>query len=344
MKKLLTAVLIVAMVFTLVGCGGKSDSKSDSNVASDNGPKGKVMLYSSMQEAQIQAIQEGFEKKYPGIKMDYYFAGTGKVITKIATEKQGGGVAADVIWVGDPADYVGFKEQGILQQYTSPETAHIASNFIDADGYYTGARMMNMGIAYSTVKVKPEEAPRTWKDLLDPKWNSQIVMTDPGSAGTTKFTVCALMNNPEYGEQFFIDLKNNGTELESGTTATHNKVAQGAYKVGICLDYVTNNLVNEGSPIAFQYLDNDIVSMYSPIGLVANCANEENGKLLYDYILSKEGQEILVKNNLLSVRDDVKQAEGVDVQYISDHALKIDIEKQAAAKNTILDKFDKIYK
>lgn len=74
-----------------------------------------VMLYSSMQEDQLNAIKQAFEKKYPDIKMDYYFAGTGKVITKIATEAKSGQVAADVIWVGDPADYIGFKKLGILE-------------------------------------------------------------------------------------------------------------------------------------------------------------------------------------------------------------------------------------
>ncbi|MBR5980628.1 MAG: extracellular solute-binding protein, partial [Firmicutes bacterium] len=69
-------------------------------------PSGTVMMYSSMQEKQLVAIREGFEKKYPGVKMEYYFAGTGKVMTKIATEAQAGHVDADVLWVGDPTNYV----------------------------------------------------------------------------------------------------------------------------------------------------------------------------------------------------------------------------------------------
>ena len=75
-------------------------------------PAGKVMMYSSMQEDQLVAIKKGFEAKYPGIVMDYYFAGTGRVITKIATEHQAGQVAADIIWVGDPSDYLSFKKEG----------------------------------------------------------------------------------------------------------------------------------------------------------------------------------------------------------------------------------------
>lgn len=303
----------------------------------------KVMMYSSMQEDQLVAIKRGFEAKYPGIVMDYYFAGTGRVITKIATEHQAGQVAADVIWVGDPADYLSFKKEGILQKYSSPEAKAIDPKFIDPDGYYTGARMMNMGIGYNTALVKADDAPESWKDLLDDDWEGQIVMTDPSSAGTTKYFVAALLANPEYGEEYFKKLRANGCELESGTTATHNQVAASAYKVGIMLDYVSHNLMAQGSPIGFVYLEKDLISIFSPIGLVKGSPNNENGKLLYDFILSKEGQEILVANNLLSVRNDVDQ-KGVDVEKIAKSAMKVDLEALAANSNKILATFDNIFK
>lgn len=306
-------------------------------------PSGKVMMYSSMQEDQLVAIKKGFEAKYPGIVMDYYFAGTGRVITKIATEHQAGQVAADIIWVGDPSDYLSFKKEGILAKYSSPEAAAIDAKFIDPEGYYTGARMMNMGIGYNSALVTPEDAPKSWNELLDPKWEGQIVMTDPASAGTTKYFVAALLASPEYGEEYFKKLRANGCELESGTTATHNQVAASAYQVGVMLDYVSHNLMAQGSPIGFTYLPKDLISIFSPIGLVKGCANEENGKLLYDFILSKEGQEILIANNLLSVRNDIKQ-EGVDVEGIAKSAMTVDLESLATNSDKILDTFDNIFK
>ena len=306
-------------------------------------PSGTVMLYSSMQEDQLVAVKKGFEAKYPGITMDYYFAGTGRVITKIATEHQAGQVAADVIWVGDPSDYLSFKKEGILAQYSSPEAAAIDAKFIDPDGCYTGARMMNMGIGYNSALVTPEDAPKSWDDLLSEKWRGQVVMTDPSSAGTTKYFVAALLANPAYGEEYFKKLKANGCELESGTTATHNQVAASAYQVGVMLDYVSHNLMAQGSPIGFIYPPKDLISIFSPIGLVKGSANNENGKLLYDFILSKEGQEILVENNLLSVRNDVDQ-KGVDVGGIAKSAMPVDLEAVAANADTILTIFDNIFK
>ena len=369
MKKKLAVILASAMAVSLTACGGSKAPETTAAAAKSEAPaadskaedkaedtqaaggdtqaaseaSGNVMLYSSMQEDQLMAIKEGFEKKYPNIKMDYYFAGTGKVITKIATEHQSGQVAADVIWVGDPSDYIGFKNEGILAKYSSPEASAIADKFIDSEGYYTGARMMNMSIGYNTSLVTEEEAPKSWNDLLDAKWNNQIVMTDPSSAGTTKYFVGALLSSPDYGEEYFQKLKDNGCELESGTTATHNQVAAGAYKVGIMLDYVTQNLMDEGSPLGFTYIDKDLVSIFSPIGLVEGCANETNGKLLYDFILSKEGQEILVENNLLSVRDDVDQ-KGASVEEIAKAAMTVDLQSLSDNSDQIIETFDNIFK
>jgi iron(III) transport system substrate-binding protein len=354
MKKLSCLFLAMIMVLSLlVGCSGGNNSSSnngqndastpgDSTTGNNNTEQtysGKVMLYSSMQEDQLMAIKEGFEKKYPGVTMEYYFAGTSKVVTKISTEAQAGHVDADVIWVGDAADYVSFKEEGILQQYSSPEAAGLDPNYIDAEGYYTAARLVGVGIAYNTVTVKPEDAPKTWNDLLDPKWKDQIVMSDPGTAGTTKYWMNAMMCSDKYGADYMQKLKDNGCLLESGTTATHNQLAAQAYQVGVCLDYVTANLVAEGSPIAFLYPE-DTVSIASPIGLVKDCNNEENGKLLYDFILSKEGQEILVANNLVSVRSDVEQS--VDLSAIPS-ILECDFAKLASDSGSNLENFNKIF-
>ncbi|MEG1125415.1 MAG: ABC transporter substrate-binding protein [Oscillospiraceae bacterium] len=354
-KKNLLLGLATLMAFSTLAtsCGGAKEPSSKPASASTavsevaaapQEAKGEVMLYSSMQEGQLQAIKEGFSKKYPDIKMDYYFAGTGKVVTKIATEQQSGQVAADVIWVGDPSNYITFKKNGILEQYKSPEAEAIDDKFEDADGYYCGARLVVGGFGYNTNLVKPEDAPKTWEDLLDPKWKGQIIMTDPGSSGTSCYMTGALMGDKTFGTDYFTKLKANGAELESGTTATHNKIAASAYKIGICLDYVTQNLANEGALIGFSYPEENLISITSPIALVKNCANSDNGKLLYDYILSKEGQAILVANNLTTVRNDVTGGNGLSVEEIAKRSMKVDDLYLSEHSAEILESFDKIFK
>jgi iron(III) transport system substrate-binding protein len=305
-------------------------------------PSGKVMLYSSMQEAQLQAIEQAFEAKYPTVDMEYYYAGGGKLVTEMTTEaKDGGQIASDVVWLGDPSDYESFKANGWLEPYVSPETEHIAKEYMDPEGYYTAGRLVTMGIAWNVGLVDEADAPKTWNDLLDPKWFNQIIMTDPSQASTTKYWMAAMMQSEKYGEAYFQALKDNGVELESGTTATHNRVADASYMVGICLDYVSANLMAQGSPMNFHYTTDDVITMTSPIALIKGCANEDNGKLLMDFILSKEGQEVLVANNLVSVRDDVEMQ--VDTSAIASVNMAVDYNDLGANLQSYLDKFNHIF-
>ena len=258
MKKIVALMLALIMVLSM-------------SVAVAEAPKGKVMLYSSMQEAQLQAIEQAFEAKYPGVDMEYYYAGGGKLVTKMTTEAQDGGqIASDLVWLGDPSDYEVFKANGWLEPYVSPETEHIAKEYMDPDGYYTAGRLVTMGIAWF-IGVDEADAPKTWNDLLDPKWQNQIIMTDPAQASTTKYWMAAMMQSPKYGPDYFQKLRDNGVELESGTTATHNRVADASYQVGICLDYVSANLIAEGSPMAFHYTTEDVITMASCSGWRFNC-------------------------------------------------------------------------
>lgn len=342
MKKVLSVLLVLAIAFTAFANGSTETAAPAAEAKKTY--SGKVMLYSSMQEAQLQAIEEAFEKAYPGVDMEYYFAGGGKVITKMTTEAQGGQIAADVVWLGDPSDYEGFKRAGWLEKYTSPETNHIAPNYSDAEGFYTAGRLVTMGIAWNTLPgmgIEEKDAPKTWNDLLSSKWKNQIVLSDPGSASTTKYWMAAMMQSSKYGEKFFQALHDNGCKLESGTTATHNRVADGSYKVGICLDYVSANLIAEGSPMAFHFTTGDVITMTSPVALIKGSANQENGKLLIDFILSKAGQEVLVANNLVSVRDDVKM--DIDTSAIAAVNMTVDYNDLGANINNYLDKFNKIW-
>jgi len=326
--------LLLAASAMLIGCTNKPASTSTTTTENTNsGGKSKVMLYSSLKEKQLEALKEGFEAAHPEYSLDYYAAGTSKVATKIATEKQSGQIATDLVWIGDPSNYVTFKEQGILEAYESPEAAKIDGKFKDPEHFYTGARLVVMGLTTNTNTVPENEVPKTWKDLLKDEFKGQIVMTDPGESGTTFYLVASLMNNPEYG-----------VELESGTTSTHTKVAAGAYKVAIGVDYVTQSLADQGSTIRFTYPEKDLIAVSSPIALLKDSPNPEGGKALYDYILSKEGQEILAKNDTMPIRGDVKKEGTLSLDEIIARAMVADDKAIAEQSAEILEKFDKIFK
>ena len=93
--------------------------------------------------------------------------------------------------------------------------------------------------------------------------------------------------------------------------------------------------------MAFHYTTEDVITMTSPIAMIHGCANEENAKLLMDFILSKEGQEVLVANNLVSVRDDVEMQ--VDTSAIASVNMAVDYNDLGANLQSYLDKFNHIF-
>ncbi|HBM76054.1 MAG TPA: ABC transporter substrate-binding protein [Clostridiaceae bacterium] len=342
-KKVGGFVLAILIVFSIAACNN-SPKSSESSVNSEvKGPSGTVMLYSSLKENQLSAIKVGFTAKYPNIKMDYYAAGTGKCMTKIATEQQSGKIAADMIWVGDPSNYVSFKEQGILEPYKSPEAENIDSKFKDPDNMFVGARLIVMGFTYNT-SVPKNHVPETWEDLLKPEFKDQIVLSDPTESGTTLYAISGLVNNSAYGWDYFKKLKENGAELESGTEATHNKVGAGAYKVCLGVDYVTNTLIKQGSTIGFAYPKKDLIAVSSPIAIIKGAKNMENAKLLYDYILSEDGQKNLAENQSTPIRKGINVKGSLTIDEIASRAMEVNSETLAKEKDDILNKFDSIFK
>lgn len=336
MKRLICALAVLSLL-ALSAC-----AMAEGSAAVQEAPKGRVVLYASMQEAQLQALEQAFEAKYPDVDMEYCFAGGGKLVERMTEEaRDGGQIAGDLVWLGDPSDFEAFKLNGWLQPYVSPETEHIAEEYIDPEGYFTAARLVSMGIAWNTDLVDESAAPRTWNDLLDPAWSDQIVMTDPSQASTTKYWVAVMMQSPRYGADFFEKLKANGVALESGSTETHNRVADGSFRIGICLDYVSANLNAEGAPIQFHYTEEDIVTMTSPIAMIKGCANEENARLLMDFILSREGQELLVQNNLISVRDDIEGR--ADGSALAAGGMEVDDDDLNTNLQSYLDAFSRIF-
>ena len=147
---------------------------------------------------------------------------------------------------------------------------------------------------------------------------------------------------PPYGTAYFERLRENGCMLESNSTATHLQVAHGTYAVGICMDYIVSNMEEAGEPISFRLPERDTVPIYSPMGLVAGCPNERNGRLLYDYILSKEGQTILTEHHLHSIRDDLGNTPD-SIQTVLDSRLPVNEQEISDTMEDVIDRFDRIF-
>lgn len=228
-KWMLGAAAMLALSVALAGCGG-GDKKADNKAG---GVKGDLMVYTSIYPDIIDNMcKPNVAKAFPDMKVNWFQGGTEKVITKITGEIKAKKIAADVLMVADPSYYLKLNEQGLLLPYKSKEDANVISDKA-ADGSWYAVRVCNMIIAYNGNKLKPEEAPKNWTDLTDPKWKGKIAMPNPMLSGTAYVAVGALAD--KYGWEYFDKLKANGLRVEEGNSAIQNKLLTGEYAAAMIL-------------------------------------------------------------------------------------------------------------
>lgn len=309
LNKRLVGLLALAMVLVfaasiLGGCGGAKEAEKPK--AADS-PKGKLMIYTSIYPDIIESVKPALKKAFPDIEVEWFQAGTEKVMAKVAGEIEAKKISADLLMVADPSYYLTLQEQNLLLKYDAPNRKDVKLNK-DKDGYWTGVRVSNMIIAYNTAKVKPEEAPKSFKDLLDPKWQGKIAMPSPLLSGTAYVFTGVLKDT--YGWEYFEKLKANGLKVEEGNSAVQNKLVRGEYHAVVILEENILKLADKGEPVKVVYPADGTVVIPSPVAIFNTSKNQELAKKVLDWWLSKEGQEAIVKGWMHSVRDDVASPKG----------------------------------
>ncbi len=343
MKKLqLIATLLVLVLFATLaaGCGG--DAKKPAQPAKPAGPSGKLMIYTSMFPDIIEAVKPELKKAFPNLDVQWFQAGSEQVMTKLAGEIEAKKVQADVLMVSDPGYYITLKEKNLLMKFDAPNRKFVGEKYKDAEGYWTGVRLSYMLIAYNTTKVKPEEAPKTFKDLTDPKWENKLAMANPLLSGSI-LTVAADLSQ-RYGWDFFKALKANGIKIEGGNTAVQNKLITGEYFVGIIGEENILKVSAKGEPLKVAYATDGAVILPSPIAIFASTQNPEAAKAVTDWWLSKEGQQAIVtKGWMHSVRDDVPPPKGApDKAVITKNSPMLNWAKFAKEAESIKETFRKL--
>ena len=147
--------------------------------------EGKVVWYTSIDLSVSEKIAASFKEKFGGIDVRVERTGAERVFQRIGQEYASNVHAVDIANSSDAAHLLAWKRQGILLPYVPEDVAkHYKPEHRDPDGTYAGFRATLSPIAYNTKLVKAEDAPKSFKDLLDPKWKGKIVKAHPGYSGT----------------------------------------------------------------------------------------------------------------------------------------------------------------
>ena len=338
----LILIVAVAMLTALAaGCGG-GDKKPAAPAKSD-APKisGKLMIYTSIYPDIIEGVKPAIKKAFPDLDVQWFQAGTEKVITKLTGEIEAKKVQADMLMVADPSYYLTLKDKNLLMKYDAPNRKDVTAAK-DTEGYWTGVRISNMIIAYNTNKVKPEDAPKTFKELTEPKWKDKVAIPSPLLSGSAYVAVGVLSD--KYGWDYFSKLKANGGKVEPGNSAVQNKLVTGEYQAVMILEENILKIMAKGEPVKVVYPEDGTIVIPSPIAIFTSTKNPEAAKALTNWWLSKEGQEAIVKGWMHSVRDDVNPPKGAPAlkTFMNKGDLKANWDKLAKNMEKIKGEYQKI--
>jgi iron(III) transport system substrate-binding protein len=277
----------------------------------ETGPAGIVTLYTSVPEAIIEELRQEFEAENPAMSLDIYREGTSAVLEKINEEIAAGQVQADVIWVADFAVGEDLKDKGVLLSYVPPEAVEIPGILKDEDGYYYAGRLLIMVVAYNTDTVLTE--PVGYKDLLDKRYHGRIGHDTPETSGSLRYFVGTLLQDADFGEEFFTALAGNSPQIQTSTKTTQ-RIASGELDMGITIDFTVRKLLKEGpaAPIDYIYPGSGVVMVPSPIAIFRDSQSVEAAKVFERYVLSKKGQTVLRDlGGFVPVRLDVSPPERI---------------------------------
>ena len=288
MKKLLpVAVVLSCVLIAITGC---TSSPAPSTASAGQ----KLMVYTSMKESLIGKLRDAFKAKHPEIAFDYYSAGAGKLMAKIAAERQAGKMTVDVLWHSEVPDFYQLKSEGMFAKYISPEAQFVKSTVTDPDGFFTPARLGTLGIAYNTKKVTVP--PKSWQDLLDARFKNGFAIANPALSGTAFMSVAMIAEN--LGWDYIQKLKANGALMGQGSGQVVDDTASGDLKATLGVDYIVTDKMEKGASMGF-FFPKEMLVIPSPVAIIKDTPNQAAAQKFIDFLLSKEGQTIIAQSGTL---------------------------------------------
>jgi iron(III) transport system substrate-binding protein len=283
---------VAAVVILLAGLVAGGHAQTASKHLEGARKEGKVVWYTSLVLPTAERVAKLFEAAYPDVKVEVHRTGSQRILQRVMQEMQANIKNVDVIHTSDAGHYVFLKEKKLLAKYTPAGVDAFPAGFKDKDGYYYGLRATVTAITYNTKTVSAAEAPKTWKDLLDPKWKGKMVTAHPGYSGVIATHVLALVHL--HGWDYFKALAQNKLMIVQSANDPATVVSSGERVVGVNGgDYSAYQLKKKGNPIEIVYPREGVPLVVSPTAITAFAPHPNAARLFTDFTFTREVQQVM---------------------------------------------------
>jgi iron(III) transport system substrate-binding protein len=256
--------------------------------------EGKVIWYTAVDLPVAERIGKAFEAKYPGIAMRVERSGGERIFQRIGQEYASNIHAVDVVNSSDAAHFIVWKRDGILAPYVPEDVAlHYPAEHKDPDGLFASWRGWLSVIGYNTSLVKREEAPKSFADLLDPKWSGKIVKGHPGYSGT--IMTATFQISRDLGWEYLEKLSKQKVMQVQSSADPPKKLALGERSVmADGNEYNLFQLKEKGEPVEIVYPTEGTPLIVGPSGVLKDAPHPNAARLLQSFLFSAEGQQLMV--------------------------------------------------
>jgi len=256
--------------------------------------EGKVVLYSSMDLPVGEKLSRAFEAAYPGLSVQIERSGSERLFQRLDQEFASNIHAADVINSSDASHFIPWKANGWLAPFVSEDIAqYFPSAYRDGDGMFATSRIWLSSIAYNTNLVKSEDAPKSFADLLDPKWAGKMVKGHPAYSGTIMTATFEMVR--DLGWDYFEKLAKQRVMQTQSSTDPPKKLSLGERAVmadgneyGIVL------LKEAGQPVEPVYPTEGTPVISGPTGIFASAPHPNAARLFQAWLHTRETQQFFI--------------------------------------------------
>ena len=252
--------------------------------------EGTLTLYTTIAEKDLPAIVKPFEDKY-GVKVVVWRAGTDKVLQRAVQEARAGRNEVDAVHFGSP-EMEALARERVLAPVTSPVHRDLLAGSVPSHRQWAATILSVWVQAYNTGLVKKSELPRTYQDLLDPKWKGKLGIE--GKDDDWFATVVHQLGGEEKGIAYFRKLvETNGISVRKGHTLLNNMVISGEVPLALTVyNYMPQQAKSKGAPIDWFAIE-PAIARSNAIGVSAKAKHPAAALLFYEYLLGPDGQKAL---------------------------------------------------
>ncbi len=305
-RRAILALLLGLALLVPATAAALAQARTLAEIASDTAPdrlqklaagakkEGSLSLFTSRVAEDATPLTDAFTRKY-GIPVQTWRASNQDIVQRAVAESRAGRCPADVISSGTPALEPLYREQ-LLQPVKSPTTSELMPQALRPHGAWVGVSVNIISGAYNTDLVKPQDVPKSYEDLRDPKWKGRLAI---GADDADWFAALLGKLGEEKGAALFRDIvRTNGVSTRIGHTLIANMVAAGEVPLAITVySYKPEQLARAGAPVRPLYLP-PVIALATGVS-VTRCTPHPNAAVLFYEFMLRDGQEVLAKRDIV---------------------------------------------